>query len=43
MINYYYKRLDLIYFRNCPNEIPKLNEDIIKAREDLKKRGFKNE
>jgi hypothetical protein len=35
--------MDLVYFRNCPDESIKLNEDILKAREDLKKRGYKDD
>lgn len=34
---------DLLNFRNCPEEIKKLETDITNARKDLSKRGFKAE
>ena len=32
---------DLLAFNNCPEEVKKLEADIVAAREDLKKRGLK--
>jgi len=32
---------DLLSFRNCPEEVKKLEDDIVIARADLKKRGLK--
>ena len=33
--------IDLLTFRDCPQEIPKLAKEIEQAREDLKRRGYK--
>jgi dolichyl-phosphate mannosyltransferase polypeptide 3 len=33
--------LDLLTFRDCPQEIPKLAKEIEQARKDLQNRGFK--
>eukprot|EP01033_Poteriospumella_lacustris_P006331 gene6331-4546_t len=34
--------MDLLNYRDRPDEIPKLAEDVKRAREDLQRRGFKS-
>ena len=33
--------VDLLMFKDCPEDIPKLAKEIEQVREDLKRRGFK--